>query len=101
MTKVQKTKAVKAASKQSRPGRKTCTSHVTAKSVTKAARILAMLGRARGATLDDLMKETGWQQHSLRGYLSGTIGKRLGYTISSVKSDGQRCYRIEGKGELS
>lgn len=40
---------------------------------TKASQILALLSRGQGATLEQLMKETGWQQHSLRGYVSGNV----------------------------
>jgi hypothetical protein len=43
------------------------------------------------------MKATGWQPHSVRGFLSGTIGKKMGLTITSVKSeDGERSYSIKG-----
>src|SRR5262249_1183798 len=42
---------------------------------SKAARIIALLARPQGATLADLTKATGWQVHSVRGFLSGTVGK--------------------------
>jgi hypothetical protein len=49
-----------------------------------------------GATVQDLMKATGWQAHSIRGVISGVIKKRLGLTVISEKLDGNHCYRIEG-----
>jgi hypothetical protein len=63
---------------------------------TKAAKVLELLRRSDGATLKELMKATGWQPHSVRGFLSGTIGKRLGLTVTSVKdSDGERRYSLK------
>jgi hypothetical protein len=54
------------------------------------------LKRPNGATLKELMKATGWQPHSLRGFLSGTIGKNMGLTLSSTKAeDGERTYSIK------
>jgi hypothetical protein len=43
------------------------------------------------------MKATGWQPHSVRGFISGTVGKKMGLTVVSVKGeDGERNYSIEG-----
>ncbi len=66
------------------------------KQTTKANQIIRMLSRANGASLDELMKATDWQKHSVRGFLSGTIRKKLGHELS-VKPDknGVRRYRIE------
>ena len=64
---------------------------------SKSDRIIGLLRRAEGASLVDMMKATGWQQHSLRGFMSGTI-KRKGLTITSEKQDGERHYRILGAG---
>ncbi len=62
---------------------------------TKQANVLALLGRADGATISDLIKATGWQQHSVRGFLAGTVKKKLGLTLTSSKDDGDlRRYRI-------
>jgi hypothetical protein len=61
---------------------------------SKAGMILHMIGRAKGATLVELMKATGWQAHSVRGFLS-TAGKRRGITITSAKNDsGTRVYSV-------
>jgi hypothetical protein len=52
-----------------------------------------MLTKAGGATLDEMMKLTGWQAHSVRGAMAGTL-KKQGYVIGSVKEDGIRRYSI-------
>ena len=70
-------------------------------SATKAEQIAMLLRRTEGASLSEMMKATGWQQHSLRGFMSGTIVKRRGLTIASVKTDGERRYRIVGAGTSS
>ena len=62
---------------------------------TKQEKVLALLGRASGATISDLIEATGWQQHSMRGFLAGTVKKKLGLTLTSSKDDGDlRRYRI-------
>jgi len=49
-----------------------------------------------GATLKELMKATSWQAHSVRGFLSGTVGKKMGLVVSSTKGDdGERTYSIK------
>ena len=63
---------------------------------SKTATILEMLKRPGGATAKELLKATGWQPHSLRGFLSGTIGKKLGLTVVSTKGeDGERSYSVK------
>lgn len=63
---------------------------------TKGETILALLHTKGGTTIAALMSATGWQAHSIRGYLSGTVAKRLGHTVRSVKADGQeRRYHVE------
>ena len=63
---------------------------------SKAQKILDLLKRPEGATLKGLMKATDWQAHSVRGFLSGTIGKKMGLKVASAKTeDGERTYSIK------
>jgi hypothetical protein len=61
---------------------------------SKQDRIIALLQRPEGATLDALVKETEWQKHSVRGFLAGTVRKKLKLPLLSEKIDGVRNYRI-------
>jgi hypothetical protein len=62
---------------------------------SKTATVVALLERKGGATLAELMTATNWQAHSIRGFVSGTLGKKMGLTVNSVKGeDGQRRYSI-------
>jgi hypothetical protein len=63
---------------------------------SKTAKILDLLRRPGGATAKHLMKATGWQPHSVRGFLAGTVGKKMGLTVKSVKGeDGERTYSVK------
>ena len=63
---------------------------------SKTAKVLALLQRPDGATLPELIRATGWQPHSVRGFLSGTVGKKLRLFVSSVKDpDGTRRYSVK------
>jgi hypothetical protein len=63
---------------------------------SKAAKILDLLKRPGGATSKELQKASGWQAHSVRGFLSGMIGKKMGLTVTSTKSeDGERSYSVK------
>ena len=65
------------------------------KSKTKQSVCLILLARPNGATIEDLQTATGWQQHSVRGFLAGAVKKKLGLTLVSSKSDGDaRRYRV-------
>jgi hypothetical protein len=61
---------------------------------SKQARVLEMLRTAAGATIAGMMQETGWQQHSVRGFLAGVVRKKLGLRLESKKVDGEHIYRI-------
>ncbi len=63
---------------------------------SKTAKVLDLLKRAGGATAQELIKVTGWQPHSVRGFLSGTVGKKMGLTVTSTKGeDGERRYSVK------
>ena len=62
---------------------------------TKLQIILDLLARDSGAALEDLCTATGWQRHSVRGAIAGTL-KRKGHIITSQKTDGVRLYRLTG-----
>lgn len=61
---------------------------------TKQAQFIGLLKQPSGVSLPDLMKATGWQAHSVRGFISGTLKRRLGLKIISDTADGVRRYRI-------
>lgn len=65
-----------------------------AKPASKLDALEKLLTRKNGATIADMVKATGWQQHSVRGALAGAMKKR-GHTITSDKVDGSRRYKIE------
>jgi len=76
------------------------TTSVESKSDTKKNILINLLKRPKGATAQQLMAATGWQQHSVRGFLSGTVKKKLGHTVQSRKIDqGERRYRIIAGGK--
>ena len=58
---------------------------------SKSAHVIALLEKSKGATLAELMKATGWQAHSVRGFLSGTLRKKMGLKIESTKRGGGEC----------
>ena len=62
---------------------------------SKTEIVLRKLRAAKGATLPILMEATGWQAHSVRGFLSGTVRRKLGLTlVSEIGKDGARRYRV-------
>src|SRR6059058_6016877 len=63
---------------------------------SKQSRVIAMLQSPAGATIAAMMQATGWQQHSVRGFLAGVVRKRLKLKLGSKKVDGIRVYQIAG-----
>ena len=63
---------------------------------SKTAKVLDLLKRSGGASLKELMKATGWQVHSVRGFLSGAVGKKMGLAVTSTKAeDEERRYSVK------
>ncbi len=80
-----------------RPGKASASS---SRGGTKQEAVLTLLTRPQGATIASIMKATGWQQHSVRGFFASVVRKKLGLTLTSDKTDGQRIYRVTS-GKLS
>ena len=62
---------------------------------SKTTRMIALLRRPQGATLQTIMKATVWQTHSVRGFISGQLKKKLELKVRSVKREGKRVYSIK------
>ena len=62
---------------------------------TKADQIQALLRQPSGATLQSITKATGWQAHSVRGFISGHVVKKMGLRVKSFRRDGERVYAIK------
>ena len=57
--------------------------------------VLDLLRRPKGATMAEIAKATDWQNHSIRGFISGNLTKKMGLTVESTKNDaGERTYRV-------
>ena len=62
---------------------------------SKSAAVVELLKRPDGASLKEIMKATGWQPHSVRGFISGTLGKKMRLKVESAKrEDGERVYSL-------
>jgi hypothetical protein len=72
------------------------TEEAGARQGSKTAKVLDLLKSQGGATIKELMKATGWQPHSVRGFLSGTVGKKMALVVTSTKNDdGERIYAVK------
>jgi hypothetical protein len=67
---------------------------VVARTDTKAARVIALLKQPAGATLKAIMAVTGWQSHSVRGFITAHVRQKMNHRVQSFKRGGERVYRI-------
>lgn len=61
---------------------------------SKRAKLIVLLKRPEGATIDEMTSTTGWQRHSIRGVISGVLKKRPGLSVTTLKGERGRIYRI-------
>ena len=70
------------------------TTRQPARAKTKQSRVIAMLSKPAGATIAAVMRTTGWQAHSTRGFFAAVVRKRLRLNLVSKKANGKRTYRV-------
>jgi hypothetical protein len=86
--------------KAGKPAEKKDAKHASKGSVprefSKKAIVLDLMRRKGGATMAEIAKATGWQKHSIRGFISGTLSKKMGLAVESTKNEaGERVYRTK------
>ena len=86
------TKKAQAGAKSAKPPKK----GTRARQGSKTAKFVDLLKRPGGATGTDLMKATGWQAHSVRGFISGVLGRKMGLKVTSTVDNGGRRYSLKG-----
>ncbi len=86
----------KAAPKEAKPKKAPCKpASKEGRAGTKSAKVLDLIRRPNGPTLKEIMKATDWQAHSVRGFISGALVRKMGLKVESAKrEDGERTYRI-------
>ncbi len=92
-----KPRGTRKATKTARRGATSEKTDTSARHGTKQAILIEMLKRSKGATIAEMATKTGWQPHSVRGAISGTLKKKLGLPVTSERvGDRSRVYRIAG-----
>jgi hypothetical protein len=93
--KLARTRKARSSSKvRSKAARKQSTHQHQTRANSKQARVLALLRGPNGATIATVMRSTGWQPHTVRGFLAAVVRKKLGLRLESEKTHGERVYRI-------
>ncbi|MEH6952615.1 DUF3489 domain-containing protein [Nitrobacter sp. NHB1] len=91
-----KTAKVAAVKKSSSAPARSLDPPVRHRAVSKQARVIEMLMKPEGTTIDNIMKATDWQQHSVRGFFASVIRKKLKLTLISEAAEAGRIYKITG-----
>jgi hypothetical protein len=91
-----KTKRSRARGASKRPQKAAPNGPRSTRSGTKQEAVLALLRQPAGTTIAAMMKATGWQQHSVRGFLTGVVRRKLKLKLESDRVDDKRIYRVAG-----